>query len=207
MGDAFSALKRYFQVQLDRCGKRPGLHRRKRDDCALYLKVLDDTGSPEAFREYVERTGNMVSTGKAEAADRYDNRAFIYEKLGQTRKVREDRERVAIIEGAETHRDVAEKLEAFERQSKVTMQENSALAAVASVMRAVFHLATDPKGSEAQKRNIANLNAYWKQMKESDPGHSWEQIMTYAPYRDRLPFTDSQMGLLNRALREVKDGR
>jgi hypothetical protein len=207
MGDSFDAQRRYFQVQLERCLKKPGLHKNKTADLKLYLKALEEAGSPAAFKRYVQKTGNMVSTGKAEARDRYENRAFIYEKLGQARKVQADRQRVEIIEKAETHRELAENLESFERESDLEFQENKAIGAVVSILKAVFHLATDPKGSGDRKRNIINFNTYWKQMKEAYPESSWSGLLSYKPYRDRIIFTDKQMATLKKVLEAVKHGR
>ncbi|MBN2079004.1 MAG: hypothetical protein JW838_08555 [Spirochaetes bacterium] len=208
MGDAFEAQKRYFQIQIERAGARPGLHKNAVADCRLYLKALEETGSPAAFREYVQRTGNMLSSGKAEVKDRYENRLALYEALGSEKKARADRMRLAVIDEAKTHRELAQKLEEVEEKARpLEMAENRAIMAASQVMESLFHLATDPPGSGARERSLVNLREYWRQLKEADPGITFERLVSYPPYRNRMIFTDAQIARLGKVLKEVKDGR
>ncbi len=208
MRDAFEAQKRYFQVQIDQARGRPGLHKNRIQDCQHYLKALDETGSPAAFKSYVQQTGNMLSTGKAEARDRYENRLYLYEKLGSEKKAEADRMRLQAIESANSHQELAQGLETIENKARpLEQQENKAVMAASHVMKAVFHLATDPPGSEARKRSIANLNEYWKQLNEADPDMTWNKLVSYPPYRNRMIFTEAQLEVLKNVIREVKDGR
>ncbi len=208
MDDAHEALKRYFQVQIDQTGGKPGLHKNRIQDCQHYLKALDETGSPAAFKTYVQQTGNMLSTGKAEARDRYENRLYLYEKLGSEKKAEADRMRIRVIDSANSHKELAQNLEEIEKKTHPLEQmENKAIMAASQVMKAFFHLATDPPGSEAQKRTTASLNEYWKQLKEADPDITWNKLVSYPPYRNRIIFTDAQLLVLKNIFAEVKHGR
>ncbi len=208
MGDAFEAQKRYFQIQIERAGGRPGIHKNLIADCRHYLKALEEAGSPAAFKEYVQRTGNMLSAGRAEVKDRYENRLALYDALGLEKKARADRMRLAVIDEAKTHRELAQKLEEIEEQTHpLEMAENRAIMAASRVMMALFHLATDPPGSGARKRSLVNLKEYWGQLKDADPGITFERLVSYPPYRNRMIFTDAQIARLGNVLKEVKDGR
>ncbi len=210
MGDAFEAQKRYFQVQIEKAGGRPGLHKNIAADCRHYLKALEEAGSPAAFREYVQRTGNMLSAGKAEVKDRYENRLALYEALGSEKKARADRMRLAVIDESRTrtHGELAQKLEVVEEKTHpLEMAENRAIMAASRVMMALFHLATDPPGSGARERSLVNLKEYWRQLKEADPEITFERLVSYPPYRNRMIFTDAQIARLGKALKEVQDGR
>ncbi len=205
MSDTFEMQKRYFTSQLKQFRTRPALNRARISDCEYYIEMLEDTGTLEEFMARIRETGNMVSTAKAESSDRYSNRAFIYEQLGQERKVEADRRRLDLIDAASTHIELAQSLEDFEQDNRLEFLENQAIMAVGSIIRAVFHLATDPPGSGARTRNLANLKAYWKLFAEADPEASWERLLSYRPYRDRIIFTDEQLALLEPVFREVRN--
>jgi len=168
--------------------------------------MLQRAGSPGGFMEMVRNSGNMVSSSKAEAHDRYRNRAAVYDALGQEKKAAEDRQRLDIVESARTHGELAGKLTGFEESTRMAFDENKAMNAVGSVVEALFQLCTDPPGSGAEERSMAKFAAYWKQMKEADPDVSWRRIMSYPAYRDRIIFTDIQMAVLERKFREVHHG-
>ncbi|MCD4775541.1 MAG: hypothetical protein K8S15_05755 [Candidatus Aegiribacteria sp.] len=206
MENAFEIQKRYFTSQLSRFRTKPALNRARITDCEYYLKMLEETGSPSEFKKKIQQTGNMVSTAKAESCDRYDNRAFIYEELDQERKAEEDRLRLEIIESSETHSELCQKLEDFEQNTELSFNENKAINSMNSIISALFHLNTDGAGSNDEERSLINFQTYWKLMNEADPDVSWEKIMTYKPYRDRIIFTDEQMASLERKFREVRDG-
>ena len=207
MIDSFEMQKRYFTSQLKQFRTKPELNRARIQDCEYYLEMLKETDSPGEFKKRIQETGNMVSTAKAESFDRYDNRAFIYDKLGQKRKAEEDRMRLEIIESAENHMELSQKIEEFEQRTRLTFNENKAMNALGSIMNALFHLATDGSGSNDEQRSRAKFNEYWKQIKEADPDVSWKKIMNYTAYRDRIIFTDEQMRKLEKVFGEVHDGR
>ncbi len=206
MDNSFEMQKRYFTSQLKQFGTKPELNRARIKDCEYYLEMLEEAGSPDEFKKRIQQTGNMVSTAKAESFDRYGNRAFIYEQLEQEKKVEEDRRRLEIIESAETHIELSENLEKFEQQTDLGYNENKAINSLGSVINAIFHLHTDAKGSNDEERSLVKFHAYWKLMKEADPNVSWEKIVSYKPYRDRLIFTDEQLTVLEKVFREVCDG-
>jgi hypothetical protein len=207
MNNPFEMQKRYFTSQLKQLNTKPELNMARIKDCEYYLEMMEEAGSPAEFNKRIRQTGNMVSTAKAESFDRYDNRAFIYEELGQNKKTEEDRLRLEIIESAETHSEFSQKLEDFEQNTELSFNENKAISAVNSIISALFHLNTDGAGSNDKERSLINFQTYWKLMKEADPDVSWEKIMTYKPYRDRIIFTDEQMAALEKKFREVCDGR
>ncbi len=206
MIDSFEMQKRYFTSQLKQFRTKPELNRARIKDCEYYLEMMEKAGSPAEFKRRVQQTGNMVSASKAEGFDRYDNRAFIYEKLEQERKAEEDRLRLEIIESAATHNELSQKLEEFEQNAKLSFNENKAINSVNSIISALFHLNTDGTGSNDEERSLVKFHTYWKLMKEADPDISWEKIMTYRPYRDRIIFTDEQMAVLEKIFMEVCDG-
>jgi len=206
MDNSFEMQKRYFTSQMKQFATKPKLNRYRIMDCECYLEMMEEAGSSAEFKKKIQQTGNMVSTAKAEAIDRYDNRAFIYEMLGQKRKAEADRLRIEIIESAGTHSELSEKLERFEVQNKLALDENKAINSLGSVMNALFHLNTDGPGSGDEERSLIKFRAYWKMMSEADPEVSWEKIITYRPYRDRIIFTDKQMEVLGRKFKEVLDG-
>lgn len=206
MGDSFEMQKRYFTSQLKQFGTKPALNRARMKDCEYYIEMMEETGSPAEFKKRIQQTGNMVSTAKAESLDRYANRAFIYDMLEQEKKAEEDRHRLEIIESSETHTELSLKLEDFEQNTELSFNENKAINSLVSIINAVFHLHTDAKGSGDEERSLVKFHAYWKLMKEADPHVSWEKIITYKPYRDRIIFTDSQLTVLEKVFREVCDG-
>ena len=206
MDNSFEMQKRYFTSQLKQFRTKPELNRARIKDCEYYLEMLEEAGSPAEFKKRIQQTGNMVSTAKAESFDKYDNRSFIYEKLRQERKAEADRLRLEIVESAETHSELCQKLEDFEQHNHLTFNENKAINALGSVINALFHLNTDAPGSNDEKRSLKNFQAYWKLMNEADPDVSWEKIMTYAAYRERIIFTDEQMAVLEKKFGEVCDG-
>ena len=206
MDNSFEMQKRYFTSQLKQFGTKPELNRARIKDCEYYLEMLDETGSPGEFKKSIQQTGNMVSTAKAESFDRYDNRAFIYDSLEQEKKAEEDRLRLEIIESAENHTELSQKLEDFERNTELSFNENKAITSLGSVINAIFHLQTDAKGSGDEERSLVKFHAYWKLMKEADPHVSWEKIVSYKPYRDRIIFTHEQLAVLEKVFREVCDG-
>ncbi|MCD4701505.1 MAG: hypothetical protein K8S24_06580 [Candidatus Aegiribacteria sp.] len=207
MGSSFTMQKRYFTSQLEQFRTESELNRARIKDCEYYLEMMEEAGSPAEFNKRIQQTGNMVSTAKAESCDRYDNRAFIYEELGQERKLEEDRLRLEIIESADTHSELCQKLEDFEQNTELTFNENKAITALGSVINALFHLNTDASGSNDKERSLIKFQTYWKLMNEADPDVSWEKIMAYEPYRDRIIFTDEQMAVLEKRFVEVCDGR
>ncbi len=206
MDNSFEMQKRYFTSQLKQFGTEPALNRARIKDCEYYLDMLEEAGSPDEFKTRIQQTGNMVSTAKAESSDRYNNRAFIYEELEQEKKAEEDRLRLEIIESAENHTELSQKLEDFEQNTKLSFNENKAITSLGSVINSIFHLHTDAKGSGDEERSLVKFHAYWKLMKEADPNVSWERIVSYKPYRDRLIFTDEQLTVLEKVFREVCDG-
>jgi len=206
MVNSFEMQKRYFSSQLKKLGTKPELNRARIKDCEYYLKMLEEAGEPGEFKKRIQQTGNMVSTAKAESRDRYDNRAFIYDSLEQKKKAEEDRLRLEIIKSAENHTELSQKLEDFERNTELSFNENKAITSLGSVINAVFHLNTDAKGSGDEERSLVKFHAYWKLMKEADPHVSWEKIVSYKPYRDRIIFTDEQLQVLEKVFREVCDG-
>ena len=207
MNNSFEMQKRYFTSQMKQFVTKPELNRARIKDCEYYLEMLEEAGSPGEFKKRIQQTGNMVSTAKAESSDRYDNRTFIYEQLEQVKKAEEDRLRLEIIESAGTHSELCEKLENFENQNDLAFNENKAINSLGSVINALFHLNTDAPDSGDEERSLITFQAYWKLMNEADPDVSWEKIMTYRPYRDRIIFTDEQMAVLERQFVEVCDGR
>ena len=207
MIDSFEMQKRYFTSQLKQFRTKPELNRARIKDCEYYLEMMEEAGSPAEFKNRIQQTGNMISTAKAESYDRYDNRAFIYEKLEQERKAEEDRLRLEIIESTETHSELSQKLEEFEQKTELSFNENKAISALGSIINALFHLNTDAAGSADEERSLKKFQAYWKLMNEADPDISWKKIMSYKPYRDRIIFTDEQMEVLEKRFVEVCDGR
>ena len=206
MDNSFEMQKRYFTSQLKQFGTKPALNRARIKDCEYYIEMMEETGSPAEFKKRIQQTGNMVSTAKAESFDRYDNRAFIYNSLEQEKKAEEDRLRLEIIKSAETHTELSQKLEDFELNTKLSFNENKAINSMGSIMNALFHLHTDAKGSNDEERSLIKFQAYWKLMNEADPDISWEKIISYKPYRDRIIFTDEQLTVLEKVFREVCDG-
>lgn len=207
MENSFEMQKRYFTSQLKQLRTKPELNRARIKDCEYYIEMMEEAGSPAEFKKRIQQTGNMVSTAKAEGCDRYDNRAFIYEELEQEKKVEEDRLRLGIIESSESHSELCQKLEDFEQNTELSFKENKAISAVNSIISALFHLKTDGAGSRDEERSLIQFQTYWKLMNEADPDVSWEKIMTYKPYRDRVIFTEEQMAVLEKKFREVCDGR
>ena len=206
MIDSFEMQKRYFTAQLEKFSVRPELHSAMISDCEYYLSMLSETGSPGAFKRKVQQTGNMLSTGKANAIDRYRNRALVYDVLGHVMKAEEDRQRISLIESATTQAELSALLTRFEEETEMGRNENLALNALGSVVSSLFQLCTDPPGSKDRARSLAVFQEYWKQMKSADPDVSWEKIISYKPYRDRMPFTDRQLGFLEGVFREVCHG-
>lgn len=206
MTDPMELQRRYFTAQLEKFSQKPQLHRAMIEDCHQYLEMLDEAGSPGAFMDRIQRTGNMVSTARANAADRYDNRAHIYEKLGHEGKAEEDSQRLKVIESAATHAELNRKLEEFEADTTQGMNENHSLNAIVPMIEALFHLCTDNPGGNDHDRSITKFREYRRQLLEADPGFSWQKLMTHRPYRDRLPFTDRQMAILEAKFREVCSG-
>lgn len=206
MNEDLQMQKRYFSSKLEKFRGRPDIHKALIRDCEYYLEMLDEAASPGEFKRMVRRTGNMLSTAKADALDRYGNRAAVYDALGQERKAEEERERLTLIEKVETHNDLSVKLEEFENNTRKSYNENLAMNALGSVIKSLFHLCTDPPGSGAQERSLANFREYWRQMMEADPDVSWEKIIDYPAYRDRIIFTDRQMDILEDKFREVCHG-
>lgn len=206
MNEDLQMQKRYFSSKLEKYRKKPDIHRELIRDCEYYLDMLDEVASPGEFKRKVRRTGNMLSTAKADALDRYGNRAAVYDALGQARKAEEERERLTLIESVETHNDLSVKLEGFENNTRKSYNENLAMNALGSVIKSLFHLCTDPPRSKDRERSLANFREYWRQMKEADPDVSWEKITDYPAYRDRIVFTDRQMSILEETFREVCHG-
>jgi hypothetical protein len=207
MSDDFGMMRRYFTSRLENFQCRPDLHREQIADCLHYLEMMDGAGSLEDFQVRVRQSGNMVSTARAEALDRYRNRAAVYRSLGQERKEAEDLERMELIRSAETHAQLSRLLCEFEEEPGEAYEENKAMNAVGSVFEALFHLCTDPPGSGARERSLIKFREYWKQMEQADPGISWERLTTYPAYRDRLVFNNRQLGILEGVFREVADGQ
>ena len=83
MSNTFEMQKRYFISQMNQFGTKPELNRFRIKDCEYYLEMMEEAGSAAEFKKRIQQTGNMVSTAKAESSDRYDNRAFIYDRLEQ----------------------------------------------------------------------------------------------------------------------------
>ncbi len=207
MGDTFDMQRRYFTAQMERLGTSPGLNREMIADCERHLEMLEEAGDLERFMERVKETGNMVSTAKAESADRIRNRRRVYGALGQQRKVRAEDRRLEAVRQAATHQELAQRLEELEQgEEGPEFLENKAIMAVGSIMSAVFQLATDPPGSAARQRNLANLGAYWTQLQEADPEASWERLVSYPPYRDRIVFTGGQLETLRPVFEEARNG-
>ena len=206
MDNSYEIQKRYFTSQLKQFRTKPELNRARIEDCEYYLEMMEEAGSPAEFKKRIQQTGNMVSTARAESYDRYDNRAFTYEELGQERKAEEDRLRLEIIESAENHSELSQKLEEFEQNTELAFNENKAINALGSIINALFHLNTDGADSNDEERSLIKFQTYWKLMNEADPDVSWEKIMTYKPYRDRIIFTDEQMAVLENKFMEVCDG-
>lgn len=206
MTDSYEMQKRYFEVQIEKMEAAPLLNKAKLEDCRHYLKLLEDSGSAENFMKAVQQTGNMVSTAKADSIDRYENSSFIFENLGQQKKLKENNKRLEIIRSSTTHRELSSRLEEFETASKLAFNENKAFTALSSVMSAVFQLGSDGQGTESERRSLANYKQYWKMLNEADPDISWEKICTYPPYRDRIIYTDSQMKILEKVFRRICNG-
>ena len=206
MTDDFQMQKRYFTSQLEDFKQRPELHRARIRDCRHYLQMLEEAGGPGEFKRKVQQSGNMLSSAKAEALDRYRNRARIYEALGQERKASEERMRMEAVEAAESHNGLSTALQELEETTDLGFCENKAMNALGPMMTALFHLCTDMPGSEDERRSLATFREYWKQFAEADPEASWERISTYVAYRDRLIFSEGQMEFLERKFREVCNG-
>lgn len=206
MTDPMELQRRYFTAQLEKFGIKPQLHRALIEDCHQYLEMLEEAGSSGAFMALIKQTGNMVSSAKANAADRYANRAHIYDMLGHEGKAEEDRQRLSVIGSAETHAELNAKLEGFEANTSLGMNEDRAINAVVPLVEALFHLCTDNPGGNDQNRSIVKFREYRRQMSEADPGFSWHRLMTHRPYRDLLPFTDRQMAFLEEKYTEFADG-
>lgn len=207
MSDDFGMMRRYFTSRLEDFQRRSDLHNEQIADCLHYLEMLDSAGSLEDFQVMVRQSGNMVSTARAEALDRYRNRAAVYRSLGQARKEAEDLERMELIRSAETHSQLSSLLCEFEEKPGEAYEENKAMNALGSIFEALFHLCTDPRGSGARERSLIKFREYWKQLKQADPGISWERLTTYPAYRDRIVFSDRQLGILENVFREVVDGQ
>ena len=206
MPDPMEMQRRYFAARLQRMRTAPGLNRDAIADAERHLAMLEEAGSLDRFMDRVKAEGNMVSTSKAEASDRIRNRRRIYEVLGQARKVEMEDLRLATVEAAATHQELAASLEALETGSSLEYSENAAIAAVGSLIQALFHLATDPPGSDSRRRNLTNLRSYWDLLTQSDPDASWERLTSYPPYRDRIIFTDAQLETLRPVFEEARRG-
>lgn len=206
MTDPMELQRRYFTARLEKFGIKPRLHRAQIEDCHFHLKMLEEAGSPAAFMEQVKQTGNMVSSAKANAADRYANRAHIYDMLGHEGKAEEDRTRLSVIGSARTHAELNAKLEEFETNASLGMNENRAINAVVPMIEALFHLCTDNPGGNDRNRSLVKFREYRRQLCEADPGFAWHRLMTHRPYRDLLPFTDRQMAFLEEKYTEFADG-
>lgn len=206
MPDPYEMQKRYFTAQLEKFNEKPELHSDMIKDCEYYLEMLEETGSTRAFKRKISQTGNMLSSAKANALTRYRNRLGVYLALGQEHKAEEERQRIAVVEKANSHGELSSLLEEFESRADIGNKESKALNFLSTVVTAVFQLCTDGSGSKDESRNLIVFREYWKMMKEADPEVSWEKMMVYKPYRDRLFFTDRQMGFLERKFREVENG-
>jgi hypothetical protein len=206
MSDPMEMQRRYFAARLQRMRTAPGLNRDAIADAERHLATLEETGSPERFMDRVKAEGNMISTSKAEAADRIRNRRRLYEVLGQARKAEMEEKRLAAVEAAATHQELAASLETLETESRLEYRENQAIMTVGSLIQAVFHLATDPPGSDSRRRNLTNLRSYWDLLSQADSGASWEKLITYPPYRDRIIFTDAQLEVLRPVFEEARRG-
>ena len=206
MTDSYAMQKRYFEVQIEQMEATPLLNQAKIEDCRHYIKLLEESGSADNFMKAVKQTGNMISTAKADSIDRYENSSFVYEKLGELKKLEENEKRLEIIRSSTTHTELSSRLEEFETATKLAFNENKAFTALASVMSAVFQLGSDGHGTGSEKRSLANFKQYWKLLKEADPDFSWEKISTYPPYRDRIIYTDRQMEILEKIFRRICNG-
>ena len=203
MSDVMEAQKDYFRVHLKQCSTNPGLHKHSMADSKQYLEVLETMSTPGEFMQHVQSTGNMVSTNKAEALDRVANRILIHEVLGNEKKLKAEEQRLEIIKNAQTHQELAQNLEAFETENDLEFQEDKACGQIASIFSALFELVTELPGGNGYQRNLANLKEYWKMMLETDTDCTWEKLVSYPPYRDRIVFTDAQLPVLEKIFREV----
>ena len=206
MTDSYAMQKRYFEIQIEKMEAAPHLNKAKIEDCRHYIKLLEESGSANNFMKAVKKTGNMVSTTKAESTDRYENSSLVYERLGQLKKLEENNRRLEIIRSSTTHVELSSRLEEFETATKLAFNENKAFTALASVMSAVFQLGSDGRGTDSERRSLANFKQYWQILKEADPDVSWEKISTYPPYRDRIIYTDGQMEILEKIFRRICNG-
>lgn len=206
MADSMEMQKRYYEVLLEQYQTGPHLNRSKIKDCRHYLKLLEETGSAGKFMNAIKQTGNMVSTAKADATDRYKNASSVYEILGEQKKLEENNKRIEVISSSKTHAELSSRLEQFETETRLSFNENKAFTALGSVISTVFQLATDNPGSGHERRSAAVFKKYWEMLLEADPEATWEKINTYPPYRDRIIFTDRQMAVLEATFRRICNG-
>lgn len=209
MDPHLSEQRRYFEIRLEQCRQTPAHCPEQIRVYESYLQMVDSCSSAAEFLEKVKGTGQMYDVAQAEATDQREGLRQIAEQTGQVRKTKAHSLVIDAIAASGSHADMHTRVtESNDAAMEIINAENAAIMQLGSLFQGLLEYICESNevgGKDDLRKN--KVQVYWNQMKEHDPELTWERILTYPPYRGRLPYSDAHLAILKNYMEEALNGQ
>ncbi|HTM22509.1 MAG TPA: hypothetical protein VL172_18435, partial [Kofleriaceae bacterium] len=200
MDPALAQHIQYLEVRIADCDARPGLHRHQAAALRYLAAAARAAGEPTAYNA---TTGDLFELARAEQLDRWHNAAAVQVTLGDHRKAAAAFRLYQAGRAARSHAD-------FYVAIGAAHAEATALDAVADTARAcivpivIGLIDWQTRGvPELRAAALDQVHVFWNRLREHDPAAGWARLLQYRPYRLRLPFDATGLGLVRAWLTEA----
>ena len=194
---------RYLELRLARCLERPALHTAQIAGYRHQLELARQATSGRAYLVDMARTDTALELVRAEWIDRYRNWGHIYRALGEREHLR----------AADINRRAAEQagmgpglmpalMGAKARSAPMGHIADASPGLLQGLLLALleWRVAVTPNTRAEYARATTSL---WNTLRTHDPSCTWRRILSYPPYRHRLPFATEPLQRIGVWLREI----
>lgn len=187
---------RYLELRLAECQTRPELNQNQIAAYQYFLDMARASTDGDDYTRRIRETGNMFQLARAESLDRYHNLIRIHQMVQDDRKVNGDVLSYNAAREAQNHQDLNTRMtEAATTAQQWTRAGMQSVGQVRSVLCELVDWALETK-PEMKPSKLAMLQHSWGLLKQSDPECTWEKLISYPPYRQRIPFDDARLAQL-----------
>ena len=193
----------YLDAHLALCRSRPEIHGNQIAAYERYLDMARSSTSAQDYEQKVKADGDMFEVNRSLALDRYSNSVRIHRTMGDDRALRAAFTGLRAAREATGHGDLDTRLTAATEQAS-PLQEAARVTTgqIRDLLSNLLDWAMQASPS-AKATHLASLRHNWQQITSHDPECTFEKLLTYPPYRRRIPFSDEKLRSLGSWFKEA----
>ncbi len=202
MPDVLHESKLYFNSRLADCMPSPHLHSEQIKVYNQYIAVLNNSTSPEDYRQKLGPLASMFAVARAEQVDKYLNLMRLYQKLGNPDKLKAAKLRYDTAVAAQNHGDLVNLMSTAQTSAAdIEAGGHQKLSLAVTLIQCLLVYMTEPEAPD-KKGSLAGILTTYTDLLKLDPTFKWESYKE-TPYSYIVFFDAERMAQLGEVFMEA----